>query len=103
MFGLVVRFHLLPDAHEAFDALVAETIVGIREAEPGTLTYAVHRVEGASDERVFYEMYADRAAFDAHGLQPHVMRFLAERGQHFSRAPEVSFLLLAPDLSKVDR
>lgn len=102
MFGLVVRFHLRPDAGESFDALVAETIEGIRSGEPGTLTYAVHHMQGVADARVFYELYADRAAFDAHEAQQHVIRFLAERQQYLSRAPEVSFLDLAPELSKVD-
>lgn len=29
--------------------------------------------------KVFYELYADRAAFEAHERQEHVKRFLAER------------------------
>jgi len=31
---------------------------------------------------LFYELYRDQAAFDAHEQQPHVRRFLAEREQH---------------------
>ena len=78
-FGLSVRFTLREGAAEAFDALVAETIKGIRAAEPGTLVYVSHLVDGEPRQRVFYELYRDRAAFDEHERQPHTRRFLAER------------------------
>jgi quinol monooxygenase YgiN len=81
-FGLVVRFKLRPGHEEAFDALVAETLAGIEEREPGTLVYASHTVGEAPDERLFYELYSDRAAFAAHEEQPHVRRFLDERSLH---------------------
>ncbi|CAL9398735.1 putative quinol monooxygenase [Streptomyces sp. enrichment culture] len=60
-YGLVVRF-TLRDQHaaEAFDALCARTLDGIRASEPGTLAYVVHRPEGEPLVRVFYELYADR-------------------------------------------
>ncbi|WP_409497188.1 hypothetical protein [Amycolatopsis sp. cmx-11-12] len=32
--------------------------------------------------RAFYELYADRNAFDAHERQPHVETFLAERERY---------------------
>lgn len=83
-FGLVVRFHLKPGAAEGFDQLVAETVPEIAKNEPGTLTYTVHGVEGEPNQRIFYELYADRAAFDAHEEQPHTKRFLAARGEYLA-------------------
>lgn len=85
MFGLVVRF----DLHDAaaareFDDLVSETLPEIHTREPGTRLYVVHSVEGSPNSRIFYEMYSDRAAFDAHEEQPHVKRFLREREQYIS-------------------
>ncbi|MDA8372616.1 MAG: antibiotic biosynthesis monooxygenase [Nocardiopsaceae bacterium] len=92
MFGLAVRFTLKDeDSASGFDALVAETLPRIRESEPGTLVYAVHRVEGKPLERYFYELYRDRAAFDAHEEQPHVKRFLDARGQYLASV-DVDFL-----------
>ena len=83
MYGLAVLFTLRAGHEPAFDQLVAETLPSIKEREPGTLVYAVHRVEGGGPEaRVFYELYEDRAAFEEHERQPHVRRFLAEREQH---------------------
>jgi quinol monooxygenase YgiN len=94
MFGLCVRFTCRDPASAAgFDQLAAETVPQIREREPGTLVYAVHRVEGRPLERIFYELYQDRAAFDAHERQPHTRRFLAARGQ-FLESYEVDFLSL---------
>lgn len=78
-FGLSVRFTLKAGAAEAFDALVSETLAGIRESEPGTLVYVNHTVEGEPDQRVFYELYRDREAFDEHERQPHTRKFLASR------------------------
>lgn len=83
MFGLVVKFVLKDQASaQGFDALAAETLPKIRQSEPGTLVYAVHEVDGEPLQRVFYELYADRTAFETHEEQPHVMRFLEERGQY---------------------
>jgi Uncharacterized conserved protein len=80
MFGLVVRFTCKDEASaEAFDRLVAETIEQIRRHEPGTIVYAAHRVDGRPLQRIFYELYADRAAFDAHEQTEHTRRFLAAR------------------------
>jgi quinol monooxygenase YgiN len=81
-FGLLVRF-VLRDGHaEAFDALVRQTLDGIRSAEPGTLVYASHTVADEPRQRIFYEIYRDRAAFEAHEEQEHVKHFLQARGEH---------------------
>lgn len=90
-YGLVVRFHLTAGGAEGFDRLVAETVPEIAKHEPGTLAYTVHEVAGQPDERVFYELYADQAAFEAHEQQPHTLRFLAERDRYLS-GYEVDFL-----------
>jgi len=92
MYGLVVRFDLKDAAAaQAFDELVAETGELIRTAEPGTLLYAINRVDDASLSRVFYEVYADRAAFEAHERTPHVKRFLTERERYIANV-RVEFL-----------
>jgi quinol monooxygenase YgiN len=93
MFGLVVRFTLKEGAQTAFDRLVDETVPLIRSREPGTLIYAVHTVAERPNERIFYELYRDRAAFDEHERQAHVKRFLADREQ-FLDAVKVDFLSL---------
>ncbi|MEV4141662.1 antibiotic biosynthesis monooxygenase [Dactylosporangium sp. NPDC049742] len=91
-FALVVRFQLHDDAAaKGFDELVARTTPEIERLEPGTLAYVVHTVPGEPLVRVFYELYADRAAFDAHERQPHTKHFLAEREQYTSGV-DVTFM-----------
>ncbi|HEY5820830.1 MAG TPA: putative quinol monooxygenase [Propionibacteriaceae bacterium] len=97
LFSLVVRFTVLPDHLEAFDALVAETVRQIRRHEPGTASYLTHTRDERPDERVFYEAYADHDAFLAHEQTPHTRHFLAERGQHLAADPEVWWLTTQDD------
>ncbi|MGA4960262.1 putative quinol monooxygenase [Streptomyces lavendulocolor] len=90
-YALSVRFTTRDaDAAQRFDALVERTMEGIR-AEPGTLVYVSHVPVGEPLVRVFYELYADEAAFQAHEGQPHVKQMLKEREQYLS-STEVVFL-----------
>ena len=80
MFALVVRFDCRDQAAVGrFDELTAEAVRQITEREPGTLLYATHRVEGEPFARVFYEVYRDRDAFEAHEAADHVQRFHAQK------------------------
>ncbi len=94
MFGLFVRFTCKDEAAaEAYDKLVAETIEAIKTDEPGTLVYASHTVEGQPLQRIFYELYRDRAAFEAHEASPATRRYLKARGQYLA-STEVDWLTL---------
>ena len=94
MFGLCVRFTCKDEASaEAYDRLVAETIEAIKAGEPGTLVYASHLVDGQPLQRIFYELYRDQAAFEAHEAAPHTRRYLDQRGQYIA-STEVDRLTL---------
>lgn len=85
MFGLMVRFTCKDEeAAAAFDELVARTGQQITAHEPGTLVYTVHRVQGRPLERIFYELYRDRDAFDVHESQDYVQAFLTAREKYLS-------------------
>ncbi|QDY78095.1 putative quinol monooxygenase [Streptomyces qinzhouensis] len=85
MFGLMVRFTCKDEAAAAaFDELVTRTGEHIRANEPGTVIYAVHRVDGRPLERIFYELYRDTAAFEVHESQGYVREFLEERERYLS-------------------
>jgi quinol monooxygenase YgiN len=92
-FALVVRFTVRPGAESEFDDLVSRTAAAIRESEQGTLVYACHQVAEAPRQRIFYELYRDRAAFDIHESQPHVRDFLQAR-EALLESTEVDFLTL---------
>ena len=94
MFGLCVRFTCKDEASAAaYDKLVAATVEAIKANEPETLVYASHLVEGQPLQRIFYELYRDKAAFEAHEAAPHTRRYLDERDQYLART-EVDWLTL---------
>ena len=55
--------------------------------------YASHLVEGQPLQRIFYELYRDRAAFEAHEGSPAARRYLAERDKYLA-STEVDWLTL---------
>jgi len=97
MFGLAARFELLEEKVGDFDRMTAEVIDAVSTLEPRTLVYAAHEVEGRPTERLFYEVYEDRAGFEFHEAQEHTRRFLAAREECFAAPPEVDFLTLTLD------
>ena len=72
---------------------VVTPLAGIEAREPGTIVYAVHRVDGQPLQRLHYELYRDRAAFEAHEAAPHTRRYLAARDALLASA-EVDWLTL---------
>jgi quinol monooxygenase YgiN len=85
MFGLCVRFTCKDGTSaKAYDRLVAETVEAIKASEPGTLIYASHLVDGEPLQRICYELYRDRAAYEAHEAAPHTRRYQAEREQYLA-------------------
>ncbi|GHB18878.1 MULTISPECIES: putative quinol monooxygenase [Streptomyces] len=98
-FALTVRFTLRDaSAAQQFDALLSGAIGGIR-AEPGTLAYIVHTPVDEPLVRVFYELYVDRSAFQAHEEQGHTKHFLAAR-EALLTAVDVTFLDEIGELTK---
>lgn len=74
--AIAVRFDLPDDGALAeFDAEVDELLAGIEADEPGTLTYAVHAVDGEPLARVFYETY-EPGGHAAHEQRPATAAFL---------------------------
>jgi quinol monooxygenase YgiN len=78
-YGRILIFTLLDDRVSDFDRLAEETAEYVRTGEPDTLVYVIHLVPNAPLQRIFYEIYRDRAAFDSHESQPYMQRFEAER------------------------
>ena len=78
-YGRIVIFTLLEDRVADFDRLAEQTAEEVRTAEPDTLVYVIHLVPNAPMQRIFYEIYRDRDAFDSHENQAYMQRFVAER------------------------
>jgi len=64
---------------DALAALLTEQAGVVRESEPGCLAYRVHRSTKDPDAFLFYETYADDAAFDAHRASPHLAAYRKRR------------------------
>lgn len=79
LYGFILIYTLADGQGARFDQLTQETLAYVRENEPDTLIYVAHTVPNAPLQRIFYEVYRNRAAYDEHGRQPHVQRFHAER------------------------
>jgi quinol monooxygenase YgiN len=92
-FALIVRFTVRAGSEEAFDRLTEEIASTIRERESDTLIYACHTVQGSPRQRIFYELYRNRAAFERHEAAEHVRRFQAQRTD-LLESTEVDFLTL---------
>ena len=62
-----------------FDRLAKRAAEGVRTAEPDALVYAINVVPGAPTQRIIYEIYRDRGAFESHEQHPHTQRFAKDR------------------------
>lgn len=64
---------------DALAALLSEQVRAVLEAEPGCLVYRAHRSTHDPELFLFYEMYADDAAFDLHRNAPHLAAYRQRR------------------------
>jgi quinol monooxygenase YgiN len=78
-YGRILIFTLLEDRVTDFDRLAEQAAEEVRTGEPDTLVYVIHLVPNAPLQRIFYEIYRDRAAFESHEGQPYMQRFVTER------------------------
>ena len=97
MIGIVVRFDVVDqEAAEEFDRLTAVVVEQITAHEPGTLVYVTHGVQDDELARVFYEIYADEAALQAHEDAPHVQEFHARKESLLAGPPRVELVVPGP-------
>jgi len=75
MFVVTVEFVAHPEHAAGFrDAIIANARTS-REAEPGCRQFDVCGLPDEPAAIFLYEVYADRAAFDAHVASPHFQAF----------------------------
>jgi len=79
LFGQIAIYTLIEDRVADFDRLTRRVVRQVREHEPDTLVYIVHAVPSAPMQRILYEVYRDRAAYEMHRRQPYVVTFEADR------------------------
>ncbi|TNC07693.1 antibiotic biosynthesis monooxygenase [Methylobacterium terricola] len=74
-FVVIAEFRVKPGSLDAFLALAHDDARSSVADEPGCRAFDVAVSESDPQAVVFYEVYDDRAAFDAHLETPHLARF----------------------------
>ena len=75
LYGQIAIYTLLEHGATEFDRLAEQVVEQVRAHEQGTLVYVVHGVPSAPLQRILYEVYRDRAAYDEHTQQPYIQKF----------------------------
>ena len=78
---VVAKIRAAKGKGDALAALLKEQAGVVHKAEPGCLAYRPHRSTKDPDLFLFYEMYADEAALEAHRTAPHLAAFRKRREQ----------------------
>jgi quinol monooxygenase YgiN len=82
LFGQIAIYTLLEDGVGEFDQLTQRLVREVRSREPDTLVYIVHAVPSAPMQRILYEVYRDRDAYELHRQQPYVAQFEVDRRRY---------------------
>ena len=77
-FVILVDFKLRPGAQPAFRRLIDANARASTHDEPGCRRFDVLEPKGEPDRILLYEIYDDRAAFEAHKNTPHYAAFDAQ-------------------------
>ena len=75
LFAIIVEFHLKQGARPEFRRLIDANADASVRTEPGCLQFDVLESEGEGDRVLLYEIYSDKAAFDAHLRTEHFRIF----------------------------
>lgn len=93
-FVIVVEFKIQPGKMAAFRKLMDENARASCRDEPGCRRFDVLEPIGQSDRIVLYEIYDDRAAFDAHLATPHYARFAADSAPLVAHKSVLAYALM---------
>jgi len=89
---VIAKLKVQPGKEAEFEAAGKEMIATVKTAEPGTLAYVLHKNAKDPTEFIYYEVYQDQAAFEAHGKTDHMRAFGGKIGAILAGRPEITFL-----------
>jgi quinol monooxygenase YgiN len=75
LYGQIAIYTLLESGAAEFDRLASTVLEQVRTMEPDTMVFVVHGVPSAPLQRILYQVYRDRAAYDDHQRKPYVTDF----------------------------
>ena len=76
---VVASIRAAPGKGDALAALLSEQVGTVLRAEPGCIAYRLHRSTKDADLFLFYEVYENATALDAHRAAPHLAAFRQRR------------------------
>lgn len=89
--AVIARLPLQPGRRDEFVAAFDRAIANA-EAEDGTLRYILHADARDADLAWVYELYADRAALDAHRTSDSMKALLGDLAPYLGGAPDIRIL-----------
>ena len=96
MYIVTVEFTIHPERMAAFMPLMVDNARASREQEPGCRQFDVCLDPAAPNIVYLYEVYDDRAAFDAHLATAHFRRFDAAVGDMVAAKAVRSYIRADP-------
>ncbi len=75
LYGQIAIYTLLEAGAAEFDRRASTVLEQVRTTEPDTLVFVVHGVPSAPLQRILYQVYRDRAAYDEHQRKSYVTDF----------------------------
>lgn len=92
MISLTVTLQVKHGHLDAFLAAITENADRSFHDEPGCLFFDVSQAVDDDHRFVFYELYADEAALDAHRTAPHFATWRTAAGEHVEPGSQVNVI-----------
>jgi quinol monooxygenase YgiN len=79
LFGQITIYTLAESRVDAFDQLTERIVELVRRREPEALVFIAHAVPSAPTQRILYQVYRSKAAYQKHLAQPYMQQFELDR------------------------
>lgn len=89
MITQIAKFKINMEKEDEAIALLEGLCKAVEENEPDVLVYMAHRDAANPEELVFFEIYKDAAALEAHGQTPHLAKLRSNFLTHFRGPLEI--------------
>jgi len=79
LFGQITIYTLTEDRVDEFDRLTERVVEMVRQREPDTLVFIAHAVPSAPTQRILYQVFRSRGAYQWHLAQPYMQQYELDR------------------------
>ncbi len=89
---LIARIKAKPGSEQELENAFRDMIKKVRAAEPGCLTYVLHKSNQDPTMFVWYETYTDQESFDAHRKTDHMKEMGGRIANLLAEKPQIELL-----------